>query len=245
MASDPNLPFEQAPYHSIAEQKTRLWALSYEQKSKLICCENCGTTTSVRHLAANHEAVPEHRLDPLQAAPDAEDCCPPGGAEQLIDGRYRIIRTLGKGGMGSVYLVHDQVLDKPMAIKMLRDDLTGPAGGHVRRFDQEAKSALAMTHVNVVAAYSQGHNHAGAPYLVMDYIEGESLAALIDRQGVLEISQALGIFMQVCDALSHAHTKNLIHRDIKPANVLLKPIEGEGLLVKLVDFGIAKTLPLL
>jgi serine/threonine-protein kinase len=141
--------------------------------------------------------------------------------------------------------VHDKVLDKEMAIKMLRQDLAAADGGLlVRRFEQEARSALEMTHVNVVAAYGQGHNKDGAPYLVMEYVAGESLARLIQTTGALEIHQALGIFMQVCEALAHAHMKNLIHRDIKSANVLLQHTDDGGNLVKLVDFGIAKTLPL-
>jgi serine/threonine-protein kinase len=248
--SPPEAHFDQ-PRLPVEELKTRLWALSYEKKQNLVCCENCGTTTNITRLVANPNAIPERRpSDASEQKPegspedDTEDSSTKSTIQRCIDNRYDIIRPLGEGGMGSVFLVHDRVLDKHMAIKMLRDDVSQADGILAKRFEQEARSALEMTHVNVVAAYGQGRDTSGAPYLVMDYIEGVSLSELIQSQGVMEIHYALDIFMQVCEALTHAHTKNLIHRDIKPANVLLRPIEGGGAMVKLVDFGIAKTLPL-
>jgi len=227
--------FESEFHSAIPELKSKLWAMSYERTSNIVCCENCGTTSTVTRLMASNSRSP--LLNPESPALDSEISC--------VDDRFDIIRKLGSGGMGAVYLVHDRILKKPFALKMLREDLH--RAGDVtldKRFEMEARAALEMTHVNVVGAYCQGRHQTGAPYLVMDYIEGESLADILLRDKRLEAHSALNIFIQVCQALSHAHTKSLIHRDIKPANILLQKLTSAGAVVKLVDFGIAKSIPL-
>ncbi|MBP9090656.1 serine/threonine protein kinase [bacterium] len=220
---------------SIPELKTKLWALSYERASNIVCCENCGTTSTVTRLVANSNPPSLHGADGLSQL----------SGPTCIDNRFEVVRQLGSGGMGAVYLVNDKILKKPFALKMLREDLH--KAGDVSldmRFQMEAKAALEMTHVNVVGAYCQGRHQSGAPYLVMDYIEGDSLADVLVRERCLEVHSALNIFIQVCQALSYAHTKHLIHRDLKPANILLQQLTTNGAVVKLVDFGIAKSIPL-
>ena len=220
---------------SIPELKTKLWALSYERASNIVCCENCGTTSTVTRLVANSNPPSLHGAEVLNQL----------SAPACIDNRFEIIRQLGSGGMGAVYLVNDKILKKPFALKMLREDLHKAGDvGLDKRFQMEAKAALEMTHVNVVGAYCQGRHQSGAPYLVMDYIEGDSLADVLAKERCLEVHSALNIFIQVCQALSHAHTKSLIHRDLKPANILLQQLTTIGAVVKLVDFGIAKSIPL-
>lgn len=220
---------------SIPELKTKLWALSYERASNIVCCDNCGTTSTVTRLVANSNPATLHGAEDLSQL----------SAPTCIDNRFEIIRQLGSGGMGAVYLVNDRILKKPFALKMLREDLHKAGDVSLdKRFEMEAKAALEMTHVNVVGAYCQGRHQSGAPYLVMDYIEGQSLADVLSKERCIEVHSALNIFIQVCQALSHAHTKSLIHRDLKPANILLQQITTSGAVVKLVDFGIAKSIPL-
>ncbi len=220
---------------SIPELKTKLWALSYERASNIVCCENCGTTSTVTRLVANSNPPALHGAEGLNQLSDPT----------CIDNRFEVVRQLGSGGMGAVYLVNDKILKKPFALKMLREDLHKAGDASLdKRFQMEAKAALEMTHVNVVGAYCQGRHQSGAPYLVMDYIEGDSLADVLAKERCLEVHSALNIFIQVCQALSHAHTKQLIHRDLKPANILLQQLTTSGAVVKLVDFGIAKSIPL-
>ncbi|CAN5458526.1 hypothetical protein BH11CYA1_BH11CYA1_00380 [soil metagenome] len=219
----------------LPELKAKLWALSYERASNIVCCENCGTVSTVTRLVANN-SLPTLELTEAQNQTNAPKC---------IDNRFDVVRQLGSGGMGAVYLVNDKILKKPFAVKMLREDLHNSGDADLdKRFQMEAQAALEMTHVNVVGAYCQGRHQSGAPYLVMDYIEGESLADVLSKEKCLEVHSALNIFIQVCQALAHAHSKHLIHRDLKPANILLQHINGAGALVKLVDFGIAKSIPL-
>jgi serine/threonine protein kinase len=220
---------------TIPELKTKLWALSYERASNIVCCENCGITSTVTRLVANSNPPALHGAELLNQL----------SGPTCIDNRFEVVRQLGSGGMGAVFLVNDKILKKPFALKMLREDLHKAGDVSLdKRFQMEAKAALEMTHVNVVGAYCQGRHQSGAPYLVMDYIEGDSLADVLAKERCLEVHSALNIFVQVCQALSHAHTKHLIHRDLKPANILLQQLSTSGAVVKLVDFGIAKSIPL-
>lgn len=159
-----------------------------------------------------------------------------------INNRYKIVALIGEGGMGSVYKVWDTALNATFAIKVLRDELSKDPGA-IKRFEQEVTAASHLTHPNLVAVYDHGRNDHGAPYLVMDYLEGESLAARLKREHCLDWHQAIDVFIQISEALLHAHAKGVIHRDLKPSNVIL--IEGENGhdFVKIVDFGIAKILP--
>lgn len=156
--------------------------------------------------------------------------------------RYELISLLGQGGMGSVYKVKDKNLDSVFAVKVLRSDLALEQGA-VKRFEQEAIAASQLTHPNLVAVYENGVTHDGEPFLVMDYVAGENLSQLMSRDGYLTVSRAIEIFVQLSDAIAHAHSKGVIHRDLKPSNVLVTKTENGADFVKIVDFGIAKVMP--
>jgi tRNA A-37 threonylcarbamoyl transferase component Bud32 len=153
---------------------------------------------------------------------------------RILDGRYQLGSLLGVGGMASVYLATDRVLERQVAVKVLRSsDVQDPL--FVERFRREARAAARLNHPNIVAVFDSGSD-AQQPYLVMEYVPGESLAQLLARQGRLAPRRAVELAIQVCAALAAAHAQGLVHRDIKPANVLVGP-DGQ---VKVADFGIVK-----
>src|SRR5277367_6327821 len=153
--------------------------------------------------------------------------------------RYEILETIGQGGMGTVYRLKDKVLDKEFAVKVLRDDFaTDPSA--IKRFEQEADAASQLTHHNILATYGRGSTASGAQYILMDLLEGESLAQLLKRETRLDAARVIDISTQICDALAHAHMKGLIHRDLKPSNIMLTNCDETSATVKVLDFGIAK-----
>ena len=153
---------------------------------------------------------------------------------RILDGRYQLGSLLGVGGMASVYLATDRVLDRPVAVKVLSpSDAQDPL--FVERFRREARAAARLSHPNIVAVFDSGSD-ADQPYLVMEYVPGQSLAQLLHRQGRLAPGRAVELAIQVCAALAAAHVQGLVHRDIKPANVLV----GEDGQVQVTDFGIVK-----
>jgi eukaryotic-like serine/threonine-protein kinase len=154
--------------------------------------------------------------------------------ESVAGGRYRLRRRLGEGGMATVYLAHDAELDRPVAVKVLSDRLAGDR--EVRtRFLREGRLAARLAHPNVVAVYDAGEE-AGRPYLVMEHVDGETLAELLRRSGPLPAEEAVRLVLQACAGLEHAHAAGLVHRDVKPQNLL---VTDEGA-VKVADFGIAR-----
>ncbi len=156
--------------------------------------------------------------------------------------RYEVQSLLGQGGMGAVYKVRDKELQKTFAIKVLNSNLVEDKNS-LKRFEQEAQAASGLTSPNLVAVYDYGMGKKGSPYIVMDYLDGTSLDTVLAESGYLDVPRAEDIFVQICEAIAHAHSKSVIHRDIKPSNIMLtKGIDG-GDFVKLVDFGIAKVLP--
>jgi serine/threonine protein kinase len=158
-----------------------------------------------------------------------------------IDG-YELEDLLGAGGMGEVYRASRQGLDGKLAVKILKSNLL-PDEGCRRRFEQEARAAALLTSPHLVSVLGYGIAEAGAPYLVMEYIDGESLAAFLSRERHVESGLFTNIFAQVCEALIHSHGKEIIHRDLKPSNIMLSPQENGSFLIKVVDFGIARLLP--
>ena len=152
---------------------------------------------------------------------------------QLINDRYEIERLIGEGGMANVYLARDTILDRKVAVKVLRGDLAGDE----RRFQREALSASSLSHPNIVEIYDVGEDN-GNFYIVMEYIEGKTLKQLIKKRGVLSLPETMDIMLQLLDALATAHDSYIIHRDIKPQNIMIK----ESGLVKITDFGIAMAL---
>ncbi len=152
---------------------------------------------------------------------------------QKISDRYQIIKAIGEGGMANVYLAYDTILDRNVAVKVLRGDLAGDEK-FVRRFQREALSASSLTHPNIVEVYDVGEDN-GQYYIVMEYVEGKHLKNLIKKRGRLTISEVVDIMLQITDGMSVAHDSYIIHRDIKPQNIMIL----ENGLVKIMDFGIA------
>jgi len=152
----------------------------------------------------------------------------------LFDGRYRILRKLGTGGMANVYLAEDEVLGRRVAIKILNDRHAGD-DQFVERFRREAKNAASLSHPNIVSIYDRGEAE-GTYYIAMEYLDGRSLKELIVARGPAPIHLAVDYARQILAAIRFAHRHGIVHRDIKPHNVL---VDGEGRL-KVTDFGIAR-----
>ena len=153
-----------------------------------------------------------------------------------INNRYSIIRTLGEGGMANVYLAYDTILDRNVAVKVLRGDLATDEK-FVRRFQREALSASNLYHPNIVQIYDFD-SEDGQYYIVMEYVEGKTLKQLLKRRGSLTITEVIDIMSQVTDGMAHAHDSYIIHRDIKPQNIMIL----DNGMVKITDFGIAMAL---
>lgn len=157
----------------------------------------------------------------------------------LFADKYEILSVLGSGGMSVIYKARHHYMERICALKLLHPFLVADAS-MFQRFQYEAKAASNLSHPNVVATHDFGITGDGRAYLVMDYLEGEDLSTLLERQVFLTEPQAREIFRQTLAGLDHAHSKGVIHRDLKPSNLFLIPQEDSGVLVKLVDFGIAK-----
>jgi serine/threonine-protein kinase len=177
-------------------------------------------------LAANKQGgVADRNADPLV------------GTE--LDGRYRILRVIGEGGMGIVYEGEHVLIERRVAIKVLREDFCKRADV-VERFRREAKSASKIGHPNIVDVLDFGETPGGASYFVMEMLHGEDLADVLAKQGALPPARAALIVYQCCHALAVAHDKGIVHRDLKPENIFLIERDGSPDFVKVVDFGVAK-----
>jgi len=151
-------------------------------------------------------------------------------------GKYEILRTLGRGAMGEVYLARDPGIGRELAIKTILPGL-GTAADLKQRFEREAKAAGTLAHPNIVTVYEYGDDQ-GVLFLAMEYVEGEDLHELLSRKE-LNPSEILEVIAQICEGLSHAHKHGVIHRDVKPSNVMVKREEGQ-IQAKVMDFGVAK-----
>ena len=180
-------------------------------------CARCGTPAS--DMAATAEG------DPLRAALEAK-----------LQGQYRVVRLLGRGGMGAVYLARDLTLEREVAIKVVKT--ASDAREIYDRFRREAKTAAMLSHPNIVPLHAFGEVE-GMPYFVMGYVRGESLADRLRRDGKMPEEEGRRILAEIADALDHAHRQGVVHRDIKPDNVLLEDESGRALLT---DFGVSKAL---
>jgi eukaryotic-like serine/threonine-protein kinase len=163
----------------------------------------------------------------------SDESTPSLGSTQVIAGRYEVMGLLGVGGMGAVYKVLDRELDEVVALKMLKREIAG-SPGIVDRFRREVKLARRVTHPNVARTFDLGE-HEGERFLTMEYVEGESLATRIAREGKLPITDVVDIVTAICAGLEAAHAAGVVHRDLKPDNVLL----GHDRVV-ITDFGIAR-----
>jgi serine/threonine-protein kinase len=160
-------------------------------------------------------------------------------AGTILGGRYRLIRLVGHGGMGSVYEAQQMDLGRRVAVKILDARLTFEAQ-HIERFRREAHAAAMLGHPNIVQVTDFQSNPNEPPFLVMDFLEGQSLAQRLERQGRIDARQAALIGIQVLDALGAAHRAGIVHRDIKPDNLFLVQVPAVGEIVKVLDFGVAK-----
>src|SRR6266540_1425966 len=152
--------------------------------------------------------------------------------EQTIS-HYRIIKKLGAGGMGEVYLAEDTILDRKVAIKFLPSKSSSDVDAN-RRLIREAKAAATLDHPNICAVHEVGEE-GGRHFIVMQYVEGETLDGKINKK-TIDLSEALPIAVQIADAIAEAHTRGIVHRDIKPQNIMITA-RGQA---KVMDFGLAK-----
>src|SRR5438093_565528 len=158
---------------------------------------------------------------------------------QVLADRYHIMKKLGEGGMGQVYLAEHVKMGRRSAIKVMNPAMVHDPDA-VARFNREASNASRITHPNVCAIYDFGETPDGLIYLAMEFIEGEPLTDLLEPDGALPLARAVNIFLQVAQALQAAHDLGIVHRDLKPDNIMLTRRKGGEDVVKVVDFGIAK-----
>src|SRR5688572_12474160 len=193
-------------------------------------CTSCHTLLDdearfCAHCGAPAPAAASASEDPLRHALEAK-----------LGGQYRILRLIGRGGMGAVYLARDLTLEREVAIKVVTP--ASDTRGLYDRFRREAKTAAKLSHPNIVPLHAFGEGE-GMPYFGMGYVRGESLADRIRRDGKLPEDEVRRILAEVADALDHAHRLGVVHRDVKPDNVLVEDASGRAMLT---DFGIAKTM---
>ncbi|MBA2354739.1 MAG: serine/threonine protein kinase, partial [Acidobacteria bacterium] len=166
---------------------------------------------------------------------------------RLLNDRYRLDRRLGRGGMGTVYEAFDGALERRVAVKVIREDIVGPASGPgartglEARFRQEARAAAGFAHAHVVRIYDFGVDRDRRAFLVMELLEGETLRQRLASRVPMRPDEALPILRGVCQALTAAHSQGLLHRDLKPENIFLQRHDS-GVLAKVLDFGLAKAL---
>jgi eukaryotic-like serine/threonine-protein kinase len=163
----------------------------------------------------------------------------------LLGGRYRLDAQIGRGGMSTVYRAFDIVLERPVAIKLMHREIASDSD-QLERFRREARSVAQLSHPHIVTVIDAGeepspdgqHPGVGSPYIVLEYVDGETLKDLIRREGPLEVPQAIAYAIEIARALGAAHERLIVHRDVKPQNILIG-VEGGA---KITDFGIARTL---
>ncbi len=154
----------------------------------------------------------------------------------LLNDRYQLLHTLGTGGMAVVYRAYDRMLERPVAIKILRQDFSEDEDFR-ERFRQEARAAANLSHPNIVMVHDFGFD-AGRLFIVMEYVPGTDLKSIIKQRGRFNISEAIDLIVQACEGIGYAHRSGLIHCDVKPHNMLVTPDNR----LKVTDFGIARAL---
>src|SRR6185436_12602044 len=160
-------------------------------------------------------------------------------ADDVVDGRYRIIRVLGQGGMGTVFLAEHTLIHRRVAIKLLHKELATDADA-VKRFMNEARAAGTLGHPNIVESTDMGFIDNRVPYIVLEYLEGTLLTDEIYRVGGLPVRRVVRIAQQIASALHAAHNAGIVHRDLKSDNVFLTDKDDALDHVKVLDFGISR-----
>lgn len=163
------------------------------------------------------------------------------GAGATVEGKYQIVKPLGEGAMGSVFMARDMTLDRLVAIKVLKGEVAGRIEEDAR-FRQEARVLSRLSHPNIVTVYAYGAVPGGANYIAMEYVHGRTLAEMVSAGDRLPVDAMCHVVTQVGYALSAAHERGMVHRDVKPGNVLITSVAGDDHFVKVVDFGLAKIL---
>jgi serine/threonine protein kinase len=186
-------------------------------------CSHCGLDVSATQSACPVDGTP------------MESAYAPGAT---LDGKYEFLQLIGAGGMGVVYKARQIILNKVVAIKMLHSDVVNERA--TKRFQREGKAASVLNHPNIIKIYDFAVSQHGQPYMVMDFVQGQTLEDKISADGCLEIDFTIDAMLQICDALSHAHKHGVLHRDMKPSNVLMIVNEGRPPSMLILDFGIAK-----
>ncbi|HRG95316.1 MAG TPA: serine/threonine-protein kinase, partial [Polyangiaceae bacterium] len=156
----------------------------------------------------------------------------------VVDGAYVIQRLLGQGGMGAVFVALEPELDRRVAVKVLLGE--GRGGEAAARFEREARAVAALQSDHVARIFRVGCLVSGAPYMAMELLEGEDLAASLARRGPLPSGEVLSLMLQACEGLAEAHERGIVHRDLKPANLFLARRPTGATALKILDFGIAK-----
>jgi serine/threonine protein kinase len=172
-----------------------------------------------------------------QRAPAVDDRAVSVKPGTLLAGKYQVTGTLGRGGMGIVVSANHTVLRQPVALKFL---LPGASPTTIERFLREAQSAASLQSEHVARVSDTGTLDNGSPYIVMEFLEGEDLAQMIERRGFLRLPEAVDYVLQTLDALSEAHAKGIVHRDLKPSNLFIARRADGSTSLKVLDFGLAK-----
>ncbi|HEU4533508.1 MAG TPA: serine/threonine-protein kinase, partial [Polyangiaceae bacterium] len=178
-------------------------------------------------------------MDPIASRPDGRERLSPVRPGDLLAGKYRVERVLGVGGMGVVVAARHEALRQRVALKFLLPEL-GVEHEAIERFAREARAMASLRGQHVTRVLDVGTLESGAPYFVMEYLEGEDLARACRRRGALPADEAVAYVLQACEALAEAHRAGLVHRDLKPANLFLtRGVDGAPF-VKVLDFGVSK-----
>ncbi len=197
-------------------------------------CGTCGTRFTEPVAFCPNDGTPTTEVQDGDVAPPVDPLL-----GRVIDGRYRVEKSIGEGGMGIVYLISHAVLGKRMALKVLRGEMAKDADV-VQRFMQEAQSATSIGDPNIIDISDFGRLPDGSVYFVMEYLDGESLSKLIARGGSIPMATAIHVVRQIASALEAAHARGIVHRDLKPDNIYLVKQGQDDHFVKVLDFGIAK-----
>ncbi|HZS40157.1 MAG TPA: protein kinase [Polyangia bacterium] len=197
---------------------------------------------ALRQIAANEKAA-QKNVPTQQKTAELADRTPPSGGiiGAYLDGRYLVKRLIGEGGMGLVYEAEHVEIGRRVAVKILHAIYTRQ-GEVVARFRSEARAATRIGHPHIIDVFDSGTTVDGAVYFVMEYLDGSDLAELIGKTGPLTVQRTIAIAREICQALAAAHKAGIVHRDMKPENVFLVTRDGRQDFVKVLDFGIAKTM---